>query len=351
MRFGLLLVLLAAPSFAAPGGTGSRGLLSVLELRNKLQGPDKANVDAAYLGDRIRNEILDSPLDVKVMTRENMLVLLESQGKTLEQCEGECEVDTGRRLGADYVLSGEVLRSGKQLKLTLKLHETREGMLVSGTTCGGAEVDELDAAIKAAVLKLVEPLLPRAPQPAQPPVQAAAPVPVAQAVGSVRMAVAAPPEGRWSLVTEAGEKLCPLPCTRPLARDALYFAETDGRKLALPAPADFVSGKSVEAEYVPGRGNRTLGTIGAIAGAGALAAGVALFATSKTQCWVTLTGGAVQHNGGACPPPPLPLGILSQETVETTKGAGTILGAAGLAVLSAGIGYLLWSIPESFQAR
>ena len=30
---------------------------------------------------------------LKVMTRENMLVMPEASGKTLAECEGECEVD------------------------------------------------------------------------------------------------------------------------------------------------------------------------------------------------------------------------------------------------------------------
>ena len=42
--------------------------------------------------------MLRSVPGVSLMTRENMLVLLQSSGKKLEDCEGECEVETGRRL-------------------------------------------------------------------------------------------------------------------------------------------------------------------------------------------------------------------------------------------------------------
>ena len=92
------------------------------------------------------------------MTRENVIVLLESQGKRLEDCEGECEVDTARRLGADYVVSGELLRVGSSYKLDLRLHETREGQLVGGAAASGHTVDELDANTGAIVTELLSPL-------------------------------------------------------------------------------------------------------------------------------------------------------------------------------------------------
>src|SRR5438093_4718108 len=92
-------------------------LVAVLEFRNKL--PDKDAVDAGYLTDVVRTAVLEQGAGLRVMTRENILVLLQSQGKRLEDCEGECEVDTGRRLGAEYVITGEVLRFGSSLKLNL----------------------------------------------------------------------------------------------------------------------------------------------------------------------------------------------------------------------------------------
>src|SRR5438094_4330105 len=150
----ILLLLLAASAPALADGK----LLSVLELHNKLEGGDKKAVDASYLSDRIRAEVLDAKLGVQVMTRENMLVLLQSQGKSLENCEGECEVDTGRRLGADYVISGEVLKVGSHFKVDLRMHDTRDGQLISGATDSGATPDELDARIGEVIEELIKPL-------------------------------------------------------------------------------------------------------------------------------------------------------------------------------------------------
>ena len=59
-----------------------------------------------------------------LIDRDNILVLLQASRKSLADCEGECEVDTGRRLGADLVVSGELLRFGSKLKLSMRLHET-----------------------------------------------------------------------------------------------------------------------------------------------------------------------------------------------------------------------------------
>jgi hypothetical protein len=92
------------------------------------------------------------------MTRENVIVLLGAAGKSLADCEGECEVDTGRRLGADYVVSGDLLKIGTSYKLDLRLHETKDGQLVSGTAASGKSVDELDSGTADAVGSLLDPL-------------------------------------------------------------------------------------------------------------------------------------------------------------------------------------------------
>ena len=98
-------------------------VIAVLEFRDEV--PPAERINTAYLADQVRaaaKEILPS---MKVITRENMLVLLQASGKDLANCEGECEVDTGRRIGADVVVSGELLKFGTQYKLNMKLHDTR----------------------------------------------------------------------------------------------------------------------------------------------------------------------------------------------------------------------------------
>jgi len=136
-------------------------VVAVLEFRDKV--PAEQRIDAAYLSDQVRAAVKADLPSVKVITRENMLVLLQSSGKKLEECEGECEVDTGRRIGADLVVSGELLRFGTQYKLNMKLHDTRSSELLSGAVAAGATADDLDRDLRPAVARLLAPLAPAPP--------------------------------------------------------------------------------------------------------------------------------------------------------------------------------------------
>src|SRR5260221_12134899 len=149
--FALLAVLAAAPPPHAP-------IMAVLEFRSKLKGAEKELADAAYLTDVVRSTALKQISGLRVMTRENMMVLLQGAGKRPEACEGGCEVEPGRLLGADLVITGDVLRFGSAYKLNLRLHETRDGRLLSGSQASGRTVDELDQSLQAAVADLLAPI-------------------------------------------------------------------------------------------------------------------------------------------------------------------------------------------------
>src|SRR5437016_10785117 len=149
----------AAETAAAPAREpAATRIVSVLELRNKQQLRDGPGIDAGYVADRLRAEVLGAGIDARVISRENMLVLLQAQGKQLADCEGECEVETGRRIGADLVVSGEILRVGESLKASIRLHETRSGTLVAAATAAGSTAEELDSRLGSAVRQLVAPL-------------------------------------------------------------------------------------------------------------------------------------------------------------------------------------------------
>ena len=128
----------AEAAAAAAREPAATRIVSVLELRNKQQLRDGPGIDAGYVADRLRAEVLGAGIDARVISRENMLVLLQAQGKQLADCEGECEVETGRRIGADLVVSGEILRVGESLKASIRLHETRSGTLVAAVTAAGS---------------------------------------------------------------------------------------------------------------------------------------------------------------------------------------------------------------------
>jgi len=118
------------------------GRLAVLELRNSTS--ELTPRQARYFTDLVRSATLQSAPQLEVITRENLLVLLQSSGKDLANCEGECEVDTGRRIGADAIVSGEIQKIGKNYKIALRLHETHEGRLLAASVASGETVESLD---------------------------------------------------------------------------------------------------------------------------------------------------------------------------------------------------------------
>lgn len=66
-----------------------------------------------------------------VITRENMLQILEDMGKDISCIDGLCEVEIGRNIGADYIVVGDVIKIEGQYVLTLQLYSTGSGALLS----------------------------------------------------------------------------------------------------------------------------------------------------------------------------------------------------------------------------
>jgi hypothetical protein len=124
----------------------------VLEVRSSAAQITRDN--ARFLTDVVRQVALQANPEAEMMTRENLLVLLDSTGKKLEDCEGECEVETGRRLGAESVISGDLGRLGTKFNLSLRLHDTRSGRLLASATGSAASGDELEASFQRASREL-----------------------------------------------------------------------------------------------------------------------------------------------------------------------------------------------------
>jgi TolB-like protein len=102
--------------------------LAVLELKGETI---KSDILQAF-ADAIRGGSVQGLVGsgIQVMTRENMLVLLKTMGK--QDCaEGDCEVETARNIGADFVVSGSVVIIDGAYVVTLKLHETKGGTLLA----------------------------------------------------------------------------------------------------------------------------------------------------------------------------------------------------------------------------
>src|SRR5574344_1932698 len=78
--------------------------------------------DRQYLTDELRAQAvraLPAELNFTIMTRENIIAMLPP-GKSIEQCEGSCLVETGKNISADYVAQGRVGKFGNKLTLTVE---------------------------------------------------------------------------------------------------------------------------------------------------------------------------------------------------------------------------------------
>jgi len=127
-------------------------LLAVLEFKG-------ANLKADILdtmSDAVRGGASDalSTTGINVMTRESMLVLLKEMG--IKECsEGDCEVESARNIGADYVISGRIVQMEGTYVATLKLHETKRGTLLGTRDAEAKKQKDLWHALKEQGRKLV----------------------------------------------------------------------------------------------------------------------------------------------------------------------------------------------------
>jgi TolB-like protein len=121
--------------------------------------PAVKNLDRTYLSDRARSALRDAMPGLFIMTRESTETLLQANGKTISDCVGECEVEVGRKLGADLIVGGRVAKFGTRTSVTMRLFSTADGRLVSSAEARGESLDQLQDALDGALLKLVDPLV------------------------------------------------------------------------------------------------------------------------------------------------------------------------------------------------
>ena len=131
--------------------------VAVLELANRAQITSQ---EVSYLTDLVRKYARAlPPKDFIVITRENIIAMLPPDVK-LDECIGECEVETGRRIGAHWIVTGEVIRFGQSLRIALNLHHSASGDLRSSSIVRGDVVEELERPIQRATYELLAPLHP-----------------------------------------------------------------------------------------------------------------------------------------------------------------------------------------------
>jgi len=101
--------------------------------------------DRQYLTNVLREQAvkqLPTTQNYTIMTRENILQMLPP-GKTIEDCEGSCLVETGKNIAADYVCQARVGSFGGTFSLSAELYETSGNKLISSFNGQGADLNEL----------------------------------------------------------------------------------------------------------------------------------------------------------------------------------------------------------------
>jgi len=168
----LMPLFIGRPAVSEP----AQKLLAVLEFKG-------ANLKADILdtmSDAVRGGASNAlaGTGINVMTRESMLVLLKEMG--IKECtEGDCEVETARNIGSDYVISGRIVQMDGSYVATLKLHETKRGTLLGTGDAEAERQKDLWRALKEQGRKLVAEKLVARPNP--PAISTPAPVSPANA--------------------------------------------------------------------------------------------------------------------------------------------------------------------------
>jgi hypothetical protein len=115
-------------------------------------------LDRQIFSAQLQNEARRAAPDLFVITQANLESLVRASGRTLEECEGQCAVSTGRLIGADLVIGGRIARLGRSLTLSMQLYDSASGQLLSGEDVrADTEEQLLDRAAEAA-RRLLEPL-------------------------------------------------------------------------------------------------------------------------------------------------------------------------------------------------
>ena len=119
------------------------------------------SIDAsATLANLVRSRIVQSMGGaIKLISKEKVIEILRASNKSAAQCTSECEVQTGREIGADYVLTGSVgALSGKAI-LVLDVKKSQDGVTaasISHKALPGELDDKLDEAVDRLAAELLQ---------------------------------------------------------------------------------------------------------------------------------------------------------------------------------------------------
>jgi formylglycine-generating enzyme required for sulfatase activity len=221
----LLLMILAPLATATRAGPPPdiRSRIAVLDFNDSSAG-SVAPREILYLSDLVRGAARRSlPAERFVlMTRENIQELLP-EGRTLADCVGECAVETGRKIGADYVATGEVTTFAGEIRVTVNLHETTSGNLLGQIRAGAPKLLGVEQDLDEKILGLLAPLRTTPAAGGRPAGEERAlggGTPAWSATGAAEEVVSFKSEPPGALVEIDGQPVGETPCTRALVPGA-----------------------------------------------------------------------------------------------------------------------------------
>ena len=131
--------------------------VAVIQLKNQAE---LSKQEMTYLSDLLRQVISNNlPSQYIVLTKENILALLPPD-RSIEDCVGECEIETGRLLSAQYIVSGDVFNFGGRLRVNIRLHNTETGQLLGSEVAKGKELLDLESSVSQVGKALIQHLDP-----------------------------------------------------------------------------------------------------------------------------------------------------------------------------------------------
>ncbi len=132
---------------AAPPRFSKR--IAVLELVDRAGISDD---EASYLTDKVRDAASAelAAAGFLVITRESLQELLPPHTDLKTCADSSCEVEIGRKIGADYLVTGDILKFAGELRANLKVHHSQSGAFLGSQAAEGIDLKGLERSISAA---------------------------------------------------------------------------------------------------------------------------------------------------------------------------------------------------------
>jgi len=134
-----------------------KSLVAVLELANQAK---LSRGEISTLSQFVREGAMQlPPSKYMLITKENISVMLPPDVR-LEDCLGECEVETGRLIGAHYILSGQVVKFGAKIQINLNLHDTKTAQVKASGSVSASKITLIEKPLREKSIELLVELEP-----------------------------------------------------------------------------------------------------------------------------------------------------------------------------------------------